>query len=143
VYKLIIVNGGFMKTIVEVTFPGGKQVNANIKGFDLLTDQPVIQGGTGKAPSPFDFFLSSLATCAGFYAVSFCQSRDIDTTGMKVELSREVDPEKKLISAIEIKLITPKDFPEKYNKSIIRAMDQCSVKKVLDNPPVISTIVSK
>ncbi len=129
-----------MKKVIEVSFPKGKQVSANIKGFELLTDQPVSAGGNGEAASPFDFFLSSLATCAGFYAVSFCQSRELDTTGMSVELSREVDRETKLISNIEIKLIVPTGFPEKYEKSIIRAMDQCSVKRHLDNPPAISTI---
>lgn len=129
-----------MKKIIEVGFPKGKQVSASIKGFDLLTDQPVAAGGNGEAPSPFDFFLSSLATCAGFYALSFCQSREIDTTGMRLELSRVVDKETRLISDIEIKLITPEGFPEKYEKAIIKSMDQCSVKKHLDNPPTITTI---
>jgi ribosomal protein S12 methylthiotransferase accessory factor len=130
-----------MKKIIDVTFPKGKQVNANMKGFDILSDQPVRAGGNGEAPSPFDFFLSSLATCAGFYAVSFCQSREIDTTGMSLELSREVDPETRLVSDIQIKLNLPEGFPTKYQKAIIKAMDQCSVKKHLDHPPVIETIV--
>ena len=129
-----------MKKIIEVGFPKGKQVSANIKGFDLLTDQPIPAGGNNEAPSPFDFFLSSLATCAGYYALSFCQSRDIDTTGMSLELSREVDPETRLISDIEIKLITPEGFPTKYEKAIIKSMNQCSVKKHLEHPPVITTI---
>lgn len=129
-----------MKTVVEVSFPKGKQVNANIKGFDLLTDQPISQGGEGEAASPFDFFLASLASCAGFYAVSFCQSRDIDTAGMSLELSREIDPESKLVSNIEIKLHTPKGFPEKYLKAIVKSMNKCSVKKHLENPPTIKTI---
>ncbi len=131
-----------MKTIVEVSFPKNKQVLANIKGFELLTDQPVSAGGENAAASPFDLFLSSLATCAGFYAVTFCQSRDIKTTGMSIELSREVNKETKLVSDIEIKLNVPEGFPEKYRKSIIRSMDQCSVKKHLDNPPRISTITA-
>lgn len=132
-----------MKKLIEVSFPKGKQVNANIKGFDILTDQSIKSGGNGEAPSPFDFFLSSLATCAGFYAVSFCKSREINTDGMSVELSREVNPETKLVSNIEINLVLPKEFPTKYEKSIIRAMDQCSVKKHLDTPPSIATITSR
>lgn len=131
-----------MKKVIDVTFPKGKQVSANIKGFDLLTDQPVRAGGDGEAASPFDFFLSSLATCAGFYAVSFCQAREIDTAGMTLELFREVNPETKLIENIQIKLNVPEGFPSKYEKAIIKAMDQCSVKKHLDNPPVIETITS-
>ena len=131
-----------MRKIVEVSFPKNKQVLANIKGFELLTDQPKAEGGENEAASPFDFFLSSLATCAGFYAVTFCQSRDINITGMSIGLSREVNKETRLISDIELKLIVPEGFPEKYKKSIIRAMDQCSVKKHLDNPPKITTITT-
>ncbi len=130
-----------MKKVIDVSFPKGKQVNANIKGFDILSDQPVKAGGDGEAPGPFDFFLSSIASCAGFYASSFCESRDINTTGMSLELSRQVDPETKMVSDIKIKLNLPDGFPQKYSKAIIKAMDQCSVKKHLVHPPMIETIV--
>ncbi len=129
-----------MKKVIDVTFPKGKQVNANIKGFDILADQPVRAGGDGEAPGPFDFFLSSIASCAGFYASSFCQSREIDTTGMSLELLRKVDPETRMVSDIQIKLNLPEGFPRKYSKAIIKAMDQCSVKKHLVQPPMIETI---
>jgi ribosomal protein S12 methylthiotransferase accessory factor len=34
----------------------------------------------------------------------------------------------------------PNDFPEKYRSAIIRATDQCAVKKALLDPPEIELI---
>ncbi len=51
---------------IRVTFPGGVKVEAVYKGFVIKTDQPVHQGGENTAPAPFDLFLASIATCAGF-----------------------------------------------------------------------------
>ena len=131
-----------MKEVLEVVFRGGKKVDANVKGFTIKTDQPERAGGGGSAPSPFDLFLASIGTCAGIYALGFCQARDINTDGMRISLSREVNQETKMVSAVEIKLHTPKDFPEKYEKSIIQTMNMCAVKKHLENPPKFTTVTT-
>ena len=52
-----------MNMELTVTFPGGKKVNAEFKGFTIKTDQPQTNGGDGTAPSPFDLFLASIGTC--------------------------------------------------------------------------------
>ena len=56
---------------IKITFPGGKKVNAEMGSRIIPTDQPVSSGGEGSAPTPFDYFLSSLGTCAGIYVLSF------------------------------------------------------------------------
>ena len=66
---------------MKITFPGGEKVNAEINSRVIPTDQPVEGGGEGSAPSPFDYFLASLGTCAGIYVLSFCQQRQIATEG--------------------------------------------------------------
>lgn len=121
--------------LVEVGFPGGKKVDANIKGFEVRTDQPVAGGGEGSAPSPFDLFLASIATCAGIYAVSFCQSKDLSTEGMKLELDGERDPDTGLIGTMTLNLKLPEGFPDKYKNAIQKSMELCTVKKHLANPP--------
>ena len=62
---------------IEVGFPGGQRVDARVRGFTIATDQSPEHGGEGSAPQPYDLFLSSIATCAGIYALKFCQSRKI------------------------------------------------------------------
>ena len=123
---------------MEITFPGGVAVTAHHKGFEIMTDQPEANGGTNNAPSPFDLFLSSLGACAGFFALRFCQQREIDTDGMRLTLDTVRHTESKRLEAINMTIHLPDGFPEKYKKSIIRATDQCAVKKVIVDPPEIT-----
>jgi putative redox protein len=122
---------------IKVTFPGGLKVDAEYKGFVVKTDQPVHQGGEGTASSPFDLFLISIATCAGFYAVAFCKERDIPTDKAGIVMRMEKSPETKLIGKISIEIKLPPDFPERYKRAIIKAVDTCTVKAHLVRPPAI------
>lgn len=122
---------------MEITFPGGVAVNALHKGFTIATDQPEKAGGANSAPTPFNLFLASIGTCAGFFALRFCQEREIDTSDLKVTMDTERDPEAHRISKIRIEIQLPKNFPEKYQKAILRAVDQCTVKRHIVEPPEI------
>ena len=122
---------------VDVRFPGGVQVAARIGNHEVLTDQPPEDGGNGDAPSPYDLFLSSVATCAGYYALRFCQQRQLDTAGLAIALDIERHPDTRRLETIKMTLSLPKDFPEKYQQAILRSVGQCSVKKALTDPPEI------
>jgi ribosomal protein S12 methylthiotransferase accessory factor len=122
---------------IKVTFPGGYRVDGEYKGFVIKTDQPVEDGGEGTAPAPFDLFLASLATCAGYYVLAFCKEREIPTNTAGVVMTMEKNPETRMIDKIAIEIRLPADFPEKYKKAIIRAVDHCSVKAHIMRPPAI------
>jgi putative redox protein len=124
----------------EVSFPGGAAVETAVKGHMIRTDQPAPLGA-GSAPSPFDLFIASIATCMGFYAVHFCQERGIATEGLGLSLETVRDPEKKRLSSIDVSLTLPPGFPEKYRGAIGRAVDQCAVKKHMLEPPAFSLTV--
>jgi len=120
---------------IQVTFAGGLKVDATYKGFVIKTDQPAHQGGEGTAPAPFDLFLASIATCAGFYTVAFCRERGLPTEGAGVTMHAEKDPETKMIDKIRIELRLPAGFPEKYRRAVIRAVDYCTVKAHIVKAP--------
>jgi len=127
---------------VDICFPGGLRVEALHQGFWIRTDQPVPQGGGGKAPSPFDLFLASIGTCAGFYALRFCQQRNLRTDGLALTLTAERDSERKKVVRVRLEISPPIDFPEKYRAAIAHAVEQCSVKKHLQHPPAFEIQVS-
>lgn len=120
---------------VDVTFQGGLVVSANTRGHTIRTDQPVLIGGTDTAMAPFDLFLASIATCAGYYALRFCQERGLSTEGLGLTLDPIRDPEGKRVATIRMELRTPEGFPEKYRQAILRAVDHCSVKWHITEPP--------
>ena len=120
---------------MQIRFPGGVAVEADFGGFTIRTDQPVDSGGEGSAPSPFALYLASLGTCAGFFALRFCQQRELETTGLALTMSVERDEESRLPSLVKITIQLPEGFPDKYRKAIIRTTDQCAVKRSLQSPP--------
>jgi putative redox protein len=127
---------------IEVSFPGGKRVNAHFGGFEIETDQPRELGGAESAPGPYDLFLASLATCAGIYVLGFCQARGISTEGLRLTQENELDPETKLVRRVRIELHLPAGFPEKYRAAIVRTAEGCKVKKTLANPPTFEIVVA-
>jgi ribosomal protein S12 methylthiotransferase accessory factor len=120
---------------IKIVFGDGLKVNAEYKGFLVKTDQPVHQGGGGTAPSPFDYFLVSLATCAGFYALEFCRTRKIPTGELAVSMNTERGAVSKMIEKVTIQVDLPPGFPEKYKDAIIKAIDHCTVKAHILRPP--------
>ena len=130
-----------MQTVV-VSFPEGKQVNVEIGGFTIRTDQSEKNGGQGSAPEPFDLFLSSLASCAGIYALNFCQARKISSEGIGLEMHCQRDDKSKMITLITFQLTLPATFPEKYRTGIIRAMELCTVKRHMQSAPEFAIEIS-
>jgi putative redox protein len=124
-----------MRTEIVVTFPGGRKVDAAYTGFTIKTDQPVTNGGEGSAPAPFDLFLASIGTCGGIYVVDFCEHRGIPLDNVRIVQTMERDPETHMVTNVNLRIEVPKDFPDKYRDSIIRAVDLCTVKKHIMNPP--------
>ncbi len=120
---------------MNISFPGGKKVNAAHNGFTIETDQPVRRGGDGSAPEPFSLFLASMGTCAGVYVLYFCQERKIDTTDLKMNLTFENDQKTHLVKKVRMHILLPPDFPPKYKTAVIKAAELCTVKKNIAAPP--------
>jgi putative redox protein len=120
---------------MKVYFPGGKRVYADYGGFTIETDQPARGGGDDSAPAPFDLFLASIGTCAGIYALGFMQQRGIDPEGSTITMRTHFDQAAGLINKIDLELVLPAEFPEKYRAAVMNAMNLCTVKKHLHQPP--------
>jgi ribosomal protein S12 methylthiotransferase accessory factor len=132
---------GIMK--IEVTFEGNKKVNANINGHIVKTDQPIAGGGEGTAPTPFDLFLASIATCAGIYIKGFCDQRGLPSENIKITQDVEFSKETNLVSKINIEIKVPADFPEKYVDSLVSVANLCKVKQHMIKPPTFNLFATK
>lgn len=124
-----------MTKTIEVSFPGGKRVDARIGETVIKTDQSVKNGGGAAAAEPFQLFLASIATCAGIYALEFCLSRELSLDGLSLKMICDRDPELKRYTRMTIDLRLPEGFPEKLVPAITRSMNLCTVKKhIIDAP---------
>lgn len=124
---------------IEILFPGGQRVDARMRDLIIRTDQSTEHGGDGLAPQPFDLFLASIATCAGIFALKFCQAREISAEGLSLTMhwqGHKTDPS---AARAVLTLTVPEGFPDKYREGILRAMDLCAVKRTIQSPPQFTT----
>jgi len=126
---------------LKVVFGENYRIDVEYHGFTIKTDQPVQDGGDGTQPSPFDLFLASLASCAGYYALAFCRERKIATEGLAVTMTFERPEGSRLIDKFLIHLTPPAGFPEKYRAALVKSVDHCTVKAHLDRPPRFETVL--
>ena len=122
-----------MELIID--FPGGARVDAHFGPYTVQTDQPPQGGGEGSAPTPFAVFLSSIGTCAGIYVLGFCNQRNLSTEGIRIVQRLNRNPLNGLVQEVDLEIQVPPEFPEKYYGALVRAADQCLVKKHFEHPP--------
>ncbi|MGO9832189.1 MAG: OsmC family protein [Myxococcaceae bacterium] len=119
---------------ILIRLPGGRRVEASVGLHLVRTDQPQENGGEDTAPSPFDLFLASLGTCAGIFVQGFCARREIPFEGIVLRETVDFDAEGTL-QTVHLDIELPPSFPEKYREALIRAVDQCSVKRAISAQP--------
>ena len=124
---------------IAVRMAGGRAVETTVGGHTVRADQPVAKGGGDTAPSSSDLFLASIAMCAAYYVLDFCLGRKIPTEGIGVSMITHKNESTKMMDRIELKITLPPDFPEKYDKAVVRAADLCWVKKHIQSAPVFET----
>ncbi|MBP1636632.1 MAG: hypothetical protein H6Q10_3206, partial [Acidobacteria bacterium] len=104
---------------------------------------PPHAGGQGSAPAPFSLFLASIATCAGIYVLGFCRQRGLSTDGIRIVQRAEADPRTGMVAKLGLDIEVPPTFPERYYDALVRAANQCAVKKHIETPPAfeVRTVV--
>jgi uncharacterized OsmC-like protein len=125
---------------IDVSFPGEKLVAVQIGRHSITTDQATELGRNDSAPAPFDLFLASVAACAGIYVLAFLQARKLSTEGLVLTQHVVFNAETLLPSKFRIELTLPRDLPEKYRAAVVRAAENCKVKKTMLAMPEIEVV---
>ena len=90
---------------------------------------------TGSAPGPFDYFLASSALCAAYFVKLYCETRNIPTDNIRLSQNNIVDPENRYKQVFKIQVELPEDISDKDRQGILRSIDRCTVKKVVQTGP--------
>ncbi len=120
---------------INVNFLDNLRLEAKFDDFTVVTDQPIRYKGDGSAPSPFDYFLASSALCAAYFVRVYCLARDIPTENIRLSQNNIVDPENRYNQIFKIQVELPEDISDKDRQGILRSIDRCTVKKVVQTGP--------
>jgi len=120
---------------ITVNFLENLRLQAKFDDFTVITDQPIRYKGDGSAPNPFDYFLASSALCAAYFVRVYCLSRNIPSEDIRLSQNNIVDPENRYKQIFQIKVELPESISEKDRQGILRSIDRCTVKKVVQQGP--------
>jgi ribosomal protein S12 methylthiotransferase accessory factor len=120
---------------IKVNFLENLRLEAKFDDFTVTADQPIRYKGDGSAPSPFDYFLASSALCAAYFVKVYCKARDIPTDDIRLSQSNIVDPENRYNQIFQIQVELPESISDKDRTGILRSIDRCTVKKVVQEGP--------
>jgi ribosomal protein S12 methylthiotransferase accessory factor len=120
---------------INVEFLDNLRVKASFDDFSVIADQPIRYKGDGSAPGPFDYFLASSALCAAYFVKVYCMTRDIPTHDIRVAHNNIVDPENRYKQIFKIQVELPPTLSARDRQGILRAIERCTVKKVVQAGP--------
>jgi len=120
---------------IKVNFLDKLRLEAKFDDFTVIADQPIRYKGDGSAPGPFDYFLASSALCAAYFVKLYCNTRNIPTENIRLSHNNIVDPENRYQQIFKIQIELPADISDKDRQGILRSIDRCTVKKVVQAGP--------
>ncbi|MFI4940333.1 MAG: OsmC domain/YcaO domain-containing protein, partial [Burkholderiales bacterium] len=120
---------------IKVNFLDKLRLEAKFDDFTVVSDQPIRYKGDGSAPGPFDYFLASSALCAAYFVKLYCATRNIPTDNIRLSQNNIVDPENRYRQIFKIQVELPADISAKDRQGILRSIDRCTVKKVVQAGP--------
>lgn len=120
---------------IKVNFLDKLRLEAKFDDFTVVADQPIRYKGDGSAPGPFDYFLASSALCAAYFVKLYCVTRDIPTENIRLSQNNIVDPENRYQQIFKIQVELPPEISEVDRRGIVRSIERCTVKKVVQAGP--------
>lgn len=120
---------------IKVNFLDKLRLEAKFDDFTVVADQPIRYKGDGSAPGPFDYFLASSALCAAYFVKLYCVTRNIPTDNIRLSQNNIVDPEDRYQQIFKIQVELPADISAYDRQGILRSIERCTVKKVVQAGP--------
>ena len=120
---------------IKVKFLDKLRLEAKFDDFTVIADQPIRYKGDGSAPGPFDYFLASSALCAAYFVKLYCDTRNISTENIRLSQNNIVDPDNRYQQIFKIQVELPEDISANDRQGILRSIERCTVKKVVQAGP--------
>jgi ribosomal protein S12 methylthiotransferase accessory factor len=120
---------------IKVNFLDKLRLEAKFDDFTVIADQPIRYKGDGSAPGPFDYFLASSALCAAYFVKLYCDTRNISTEHIRLSQNNIVDPENRYQQIFKIQVELPEEISANDRQGILRSIERCTVKKVVQAGP--------
>jgi uncharacterized OsmC-like protein len=123
---------------VTVEHLGAMQFAIKAGQHSIVSDQPTENGGFDEGMTPLELFLSSLGSCAGFYAAQYLRKKGLATEGTVVRVFADKAKNPARLDNFKIEVDVPAAVDEEHRKGVEEAVHHCPVHNTLQHPPTIT-----
>ena len=130
--------GGCIFESMEVSthYLGGTKFEVEARVHRVICDQPAGNGGADEGMSPPEFLLASLATCAGYYAAQYLNTRKLPAVDLRVRVTAEKKTQPARIASFRIAVFAP-GLEQRHQEGVLRAVKSCLIHNTLLNSPEV------
>lgn len=141
---------------VTETGQGKFQQAVNVRGYDLLADEPVSDGGDATGPTPYDFLSIGLGACTSMTLRLYAGKKELDLEQISVEVNHdrvhaqdcdlctaEQQAKGGRIDRFERIIHVEGGVPDSVAADLLRIADRCPVHRTLEASSAIITRMSK
>lgn len=119
---------------------GNVKFEALARGHRLVCDQPAENRGSDAGMTPPELLLSSLGTCAGYYAAEYLHTRGLSAEGLEVRVVGEKAAQPARLGSFRIEVTVPELEP-RHEAGIRRAVQACLIHNTLLHAPAIEIAI--
>ena len=123
---------------VTVEHLGAMQFAIKAGQHSIVSDQPTENGGFDEGMTPLELFLSSLGSCAGFYAAQYLKKKGLINEGTVVRVFAEKAKNPARLENFQIEVDVPAALNEEHRQGVEAAVRHCLIHNTLLHPPTIA-----
>lgn len=122
---------------ITVKHRHGQSFDIRVRGFALVSDEPVTLGGDDEGPTPTELMVAGLAACAADEVVKCIAGIGEKLEPVEVGADFTWDAEGGRIASIRLSVTLPEEIAKGTGENLLRAMLTCPARKMLAEPPTV------
>jgi putative redox protein len=122
---------------ITVKHRHGQSFDIRVRGYALISDEPVTVGGDDEGPTPTELVVAGLAACAADQAVKCLATIGERFEPTEVGADFDWDSEGSRITSIRLEVAVPGVMSTSARNEVLRAIESCPARKMLAEPPSV------
>jgi putative redox protein len=120
---------------MTVRYQDGDRLEIDVRGHQVIVDQPLAAGGGDEGPTPTELFIAGLASCVGFYAERFLRRHSLPVEGLEVRCQFAMDPDAARVASVQLGVVVPAFLNESHRRALLAVVDHCTVHNSIRQEP--------